>query len=106
MSPEYIEKLTVIIIIAGMAMTGMLYGLFMAIDSAIKKRRERKMNGKKGRWQRPKDATKKSYRFQCSECGKIVYQVTGDCARQSRDVEPKCTYKYCPWCKADMRGRS
>ena len=38
----------------------------------------------------------KSYLFKCSECGKVVYYISG----QKENI---CGYDFCPWCKTKMR---
>lgn len=59
----------------------------------------------KGHWERPEgvSASSSSYRYQCSNCGGIAFQVTGHNARRYKTIN-ECTYKFCPNCGADMRG--
>lgn len=56
-----------------------------------------------GRWLRPKGSTRGSYKFQCSLCGNIVHQVTGNNGRKVKEDNPQCTYAFCPWCQKPMR---
>lgn len=63
-------------------------------EEAYKRGLEDGMNArqskKKGIWLRPWNSTKKSYIWQCSECGKKVYSIGG------------IDYKFCPYCQAEM----
>ena len=59
-----------------------------------------------GKWKRPKGAGTSSYRYQCSECGGIAYQVTGNCGRKIKVSNPECTYKFCPNCGIEMEVKS
>ena len=55
-----------------------------------------------GRWIRPEGSTRGSYKFQCSVCGQISHQVTGNNGRKVKEDNPKCTYRFCPWCMTPM----
>ena len=57
---------------------------------------------KRGKWIRPLGSPRCSYRYQCSECGEVAYQVTGNCGRKVKVPEPCCSYRYCPNCGAKM----
>lgn len=59
---------------------------------------------KQGHWERPNGAMSCSYKYRCSECGKIAYQVTGNCGRKVKDQDPACSYKFCPNCGKKMEG--
>lgn len=52
----------------------------------------------RGHWERPAGANRCSYRYKCSLCGEIAYQVTGNNGRKKKAAEPACTYKFCPHC--------
>ena len=55
-----------------------------------------------GYWLRPAGAQRNSYRYKCSKCGHIVYQVTGNNGKKIQAKNPPCTYPSCPYCKVDM----
>ena len=61
---------------------------------------------KKGHWVRPFGATGSSYRYQCSVCGEVAYCVTGTCGRKYKEKNPKCAYKFCPHCGAEMGDKN
>lgn len=75
--------------------------LWRAATKAIKDLPSVQPERKKGEWIRPFGAQTSSYRFLCSECGEIAYQVTGNCGRKYK-IPQKCTYKWCPNCGAEM----
>ena len=52
------------------------------------------------KWEKPADETKKSYRWRCSNCGKICYHVP----KGPRQNENACSYRFCPWCGERMDG--
>lgn len=59
---------------------------------------------KKGKWYKPKEYPRDSYRFICDNCQDVAYFVTGNNGKKQKEDHPKCGYRYCPNCGADMRG--
>lgn len=57
---------------------------------------------RKGKWIRPIGAQRSSYRYQCTECGEIAYQVNGNCGRKVKMENAPCSYRFCPNCGARM----
>lgn len=59
---------------------------------------------KTGRWYKPQGYPRDSYRFICDNCHDVAYFVTGNNGKKNKSDNPKCGYRYCPNCGADMRG--
>lgn len=55
-----------------------------------------------GKWVRPVKALPTSYRFRCSVCGGLVYDVAGSRRRTNKEGVTRCSYKFCPRCGARM----
>lgn len=58
---------------------------------------------KRGEWYKPKEYPRDSYRYICSNCQDVAYYVTGNNGKKQKEDKPKCGYRYCPNCGADMR---
>ncbi len=52
------------------------------------------------RWIRPKNASKRSYKYICSACGEMAYcPPAGNGFKVTKDTkEPVCGYRFCPYC--------
>lgn len=59
-----------------------------------------------GRWVRPEESTRCSYKWRCSECGRNSYFNHGANAKKiKRSGELKCKYLRCPYCGAKMEAK-
>lgn len=59
---------------------------------------------KYGRWYKPKEYPRDSYRYICTACQEVAYFVTGNNGKKHKEDYPGCGYKFCPNCGADMGG--
>lgn len=59
---------------------------------------------RRGRWYKPKEYPRNSYRFICDNCQDVAYFVTGNNGKNHKEYSPKCGYRYCPNCGAMMEG--
>lgn len=57
----------------------------------------------RGEWYKPKEYPRDSYRYICSNCQNVAYYVTGNNGKKQKEDKPKCGYRYCPNCGAEMQ---
>ena len=72
------------------------------LDSLMSSIRIAKHEPKRGKWTRPIKALPTSYKFLCSLCGGIVYDLAGSRKRTNKNGVTHCSYRYCPRCGARM----
>ena len=57
----------------------------------------------RGEWYKPKEYPRDSYRYICSNCQDVAYYVTGNNGKKQKEDKPKCGYRFCPNCGAEMQ---
>lgn len=59
------------------------------------------------KWIRPKNASKSSYKYICSECGEMAYCLAScSGSKITKDTkEQVCGYRYCPYCGIRMEEK-